>query len=138
METYVEALDGDIVLKFKKFHVEEGENEISFSVQQNFIYSFSNAVSEAHASDRGKSVIYLIIGELLVPSLTGKDMLLDSDGKIRMQYVVSDPDPDFWDGRRVTMAVVLIASKTVVFVALCFICESGGMVGYQAAIVILQ
>ena len=36
MENSVEDLDVDIVIKFKKFLVEEGENKIS--VSQNFIY----------------------------------------------------------------------------------------------------
>ena len=46
-----------------------------------------------------KSVIGLITGEVPAPPPTGNDVLidsdilLDSDGKIRMQYAVSDPDP---------------------------------------------
>ena len=42
MNTYVEAIDDDIVLKFKKFLVEEGGNETSVSGPHNFIYVFSD------------------------------------------------------------------------------------------------
>ena len=48
MYASVEAVDGDIVLKFKKFPVEEGENEISVSGPQKFIYAFSDTVGEGH------------------------------------------------------------------------------------------
>ena len=41
-----------------------------------------------------KSVICLSTGEVPAPPETGNDILLGSDGKIQMQYVVSDPDPD--------------------------------------------
>ena len=44
MDASVEAVDVDIVLKFKKFLVEEGGNEISFSGTQNSIYAFSDTV----------------------------------------------------------------------------------------------
>ena len=56
MEASIEYIDGDIVLKFKKFLVEEGENEISFS--QNFIYSYSDTVGEF-------SNLYLILNLIL-------------------------------------------------------------------------
>ena len=39
------------------------------------------------------------------------DILLDSDGKIWMQYVVSDPDPDVGYGTSKTMGVTLTASE---------------------------
>ena len=56
MDTSVEAVDGDIVLKFKKFLVEEGENEISAS--QKFIYAFDDTVGES-------SMLYLILTLML-------------------------------------------------------------------------
>ena len=46
MDASVEAVDGDIVLKFKKFLVEEVENETSVSGTQNFIYTISDTVGE--------------------------------------------------------------------------------------------
>ena len=61
-------------------------------------------------------------------------MLIDSDGKIQMHYVVSDTDPDVGYGTRGTMAVTLTASETVGFVAIGFPDESGGMVGSQAVV----
>ena len=90
----VEAVDGDIVLKLNNFLVEEGGNEISVSGPQNFIYEFSDTFGEVHGSNRGKSVIGLSTGELPAPIATGNDILMDSYVKIRMQYVVSYPDPD--------------------------------------------
>ena len=54
----------------------------------------------------------LSTGELPVPSETGNDILLDSYGKNRMQYVVSDIDPDVGDGTRGTMYVNLTESDT--------------------------
>ena len=65
-------------------------------------------------------------------------MLIDSDGKIQMHYVVSDTDPDVGYGTRGTMAVTLTASDTAGFVALGFLDESGGMVGAQAVLGIPQ
>ena len=52
MDASVDALDGDILLKFKNFLVEEGENEIS--VSKNFIYTFDDTVGEGHVSKRDK------------------------------------------------------------------------------------
>ena len=98
MDASAEAVDGDILLKFKKFLVEEGENEISVSGPQNFIFVFVDTVGEGHGSNRGKAVIGLSTGEVLAPSATGNDILLDSDVKIWMQCVVSDHDPDAVDG----------------------------------------
>ena len=46
MDDSVEVVDGNIVLKFKKFLVEKGENEISAS--QNSIYTFYDTVGEGH------------------------------------------------------------------------------------------
>ena len=77
MDTYVEAVDGDILIKFKKFLVEEGENEISFI--QNIIYEFSDTDGEVHVSNRGEAVIDLSTGEVPVLTTTGNDILLDSD-----------------------------------------------------------
>ena len=37
-------------------------------------------------------MIGLSIGEVPVPPATGHDILLNSDGKIQMQYIVSDTD----------------------------------------------
>ena len=58
----VEAVDGDIVLKFKKFLVEEGGNDIIVDGLQNFIYAFADTVGEGHGSNRGKAVINLSSG----------------------------------------------------------------------------
>ena len=77
MDTYVEAVDGDILIKFKKFLVEEGENKISFI--QNIIYEFSDTDGEVHVSNRGEAVIDLSTGEVPVLTTTGNDILLDSD-----------------------------------------------------------
>ena len=61
-------------------------------------------------------MIDLSTGEVPAPPATGNNILLDSDilrdsdGKIRMQYVVSDPDPDVGVGTRGTMGVTLTAS----------------------------
>ena len=44
MNAYIEAVDGDTLLKFKKFPAEEGGDEISAS--QNFIYVFSGAIGK--------------------------------------------------------------------------------------------
>ena len=62
MDTSIEAVDGDIVLKFNKFLVEERENEISFSGPQNFIYGFFESVGEGHGSNRSKYVINISSG----------------------------------------------------------------------------
>ena len=74
------------------------ENKII--VSQNFIYAFAKTVGEGHGLNKGKTVIEIITGEVPVAPATGNDILIDnfillySDGKIRMQYDVSDPDPD--------------------------------------------
>ena len=44
MDTSVEAVDGDIVLKFNKFLVEERGGEISVSGPHNFVYAFSDTI----------------------------------------------------------------------------------------------
>ena len=60
-------------------------------------------------------MINLSTGEVPAPSETGNailldsEILLDSDGKIWMQYDVSDPDPDVGDGTQKTMGVTLTA-----------------------------
>ena len=46
MDSFVEAVDGDIILKFKNFLVEEGGIEI-ISIQ-NFIYEFSYTVGKGN------------------------------------------------------------------------------------------
>ena len=65
-----------------------------------------------------------------IPS-TGNDILIDSDRKIRMQYVVSNPDPDVGDGTRGTMDVTLTESDTLGFLTPGFPDESGVMFGAQ-------
>ena len=62
-------------------------------------------------------MIYLSTGEVPVPPATGNDILIesdiliDSDGGIQMQYVVSDPDHDVGDGTREIMGVALTTSN---------------------------
>ena len=73
-----------------------------------------------------------------MPPETSNDILLDSDRKIWMQYVVSDPDPGVGDGIRETMAVTLVTSNTSVFVYLGLPDESGDMVGSQSVVGIPQ
>ena len=53
----VEALNVDIVLKFKKLLVEEGGNDIISDGPQNLMYEFSYTVGEGLGSNRSKSVI---------------------------------------------------------------------------------
>ena len=62
MDDYVEAVDGDIVLNFKKSLVEEWGNDIFVDVPQNFIYAFSDTVGELHSSNREKNVINISLG----------------------------------------------------------------------------
>ena len=38
------------------------------------------------------------MGEVQVSPENWNDIILESDGNIRMQYVVYDPDPDVGDG----------------------------------------
>ena len=57
MDGYVEAVDGGIVIKFKKFLVEEGGNRIIVDGHHNFIYEFYDTVGEGYGSNRGKSII---------------------------------------------------------------------------------
>ena len=83
-------------------------------------------------------MIDLSTGEVPAPTATGNTTLIYSDGKIRMQYVVSDPDPDVGDGTRVTLDINLAASNTSGFLDLGFPDESGGMVVAQAVLVIPQ
>ena len=83
-------------------------------------------------------MVDLSTGEVPAPSEIGNDILLYSDGKIRMQNVVSDPEPDAGDGTRGTMAVTLTASDTSGFVALGFPAKSGGMFGDKAVVGIPQ
>ena len=62
-------------------------------------------------------MIDLSTGEVPSPPATGNDIpldsdiLLDSDGKIRMQYVVSDPDPDVGDETRENVGVTFTAGE---------------------------
>ena len=62
-----------------------------------------------------------------VPALaaTGNDVLLDSEFKMLMQYVVFDPDSDVGYGKRGTISVTLTASDTSGFVALGISGEQG-------------
>ena len=46
MDSSVESVDVDIVLKFNKFLVEEGVNDIIVDGPQNFIYELSDTVGE--------------------------------------------------------------------------------------------
>ena len=77
-------------------------------------------------------------GEVPEPQETGDNILLDSDGKIWIQCVVSDIDTDVGGGTRVTMSVTLTASNTSGSMSLVFPDESGGMVEAQAAVCISQ
>ena len=76
-------------------------------------------------------MIELITGEAKVTPETGNDILLDSDRKNWMRYVVSYTEPDVRDGIRGNMDVTLTESNTLVFVFLGLPDESGGMVGSQ-------
>ena len=98
MDDSVEAVDGELVLKLKRFLLEEGGNEIIVSGPQKFIYSLSDTVSKGHGSNRSISVIGLGTGELTETPETGNDILIDIYGKIRIQYVVYDPEPDVRHG----------------------------------------
>ena len=62
MDASLEAVYGEIVLKFKNFLLEEGGNEIIAGIPQNFIYEFSNTVGLVHGSNMGKYVINIILG----------------------------------------------------------------------------
>ena len=76
----------------------------------------------------------LSTGEVTEPPTNGKDILNDSDGKIRMQYVISDTNTDVGDGTKGTMDVTLTAIDTPGFLDPGFLADSGGMVGAQATI----
>ena len=62
MYASVEAVYGYTVIKFKKFLVKEGVNDIIVDGPQNFIYAFSDTVGEVHGSNRGKAVINISSG----------------------------------------------------------------------------
>ena len=62
MDSSVEAVDSDIVIKLKKFLVEEGENDNIVDGPQNFIYAFADTVGEGYGPKRGKAVINLSSG----------------------------------------------------------------------------
>ena len=81
---------GDILLKFKKFLVEEGENDISVSGPHKFIYEFAYNVGAGHGSNKGNSVIDLITVEVPAAPETGNDILINSDVKIgcSMLYMI--------------------------------------------------
>ena len=81
-------------------------------------------------------MIEIIPEKLPVPPTTGNDTLLDSGGKMWIQYFVSDPDLNVGDRIQGTMTVTLIASNTTGFVYLGFPDDSGGMVGAQAVLYI--
>ena len=73
-------------------------------------------------------MIDLSTGEVPSAAESGNDILIDSDVKIRMQYVVSDTDPDVGYGTRETMGVTLTASNKGGLVGLGFPDESGVIV----------
>ena len=79
-------------------------------------------------------MIDLSTGEVPAPPETRNYILLDSDGKIWMQYIVSDIETDVVYGKRGTMAFNLTTSETSGFEDPDFLGESGGMVGYQAIV----
>ena len=142
MDASVEALYGEILLKFKKFVLEEGGNEIS--VSQNFIHAFSDTVGELHGSNRCNTVIGLSTVEVPAPPATDNDILLDSDipldsdQKTQIQHVVYDTDPDFGDSTLETMGDTLNGSDKGGGVYLGFPGESGCVVGSQAVVGIHQ
>ena len=72
------------------------------------------------------------MGEVQVSPENWNDIILESDGNIRMQYVVYDPDPDVGYGTWGSMYVTLTESDTSGFVDLGFPDDSGGMVVSQA------
>ena len=116
----------------------EGENKISFSGPHNSNYAFDDTVGYGHGSNRGISVIDISTRTVPAPSANGNDIILDSDGKNWMHYVVYDPDLDVKDFTRGTMAVILTARDTARFMALGFPDESGGMIGAQAVVGITE
>ena len=75
---------------------------------------------------------------MLALRATGNDVLLESDGKICMQYILSDPDTDVGDGTQGTMSVTLTAIETSWFGALGFPNDSGGLVEASAVVDIPQ
>ena len=83
-------------------------------------------------------MIGLGTGELRETPETGNDILIDIYGKIRIQYVVYDPEPDVRHGEWGTMDVTLSASDASGFVDLGLYDESRGMVGAQSIVGIPQ
>ena len=70
--------------------------------------------------------------------LLDSDIILDSNGKIRMHYVVSYPEPDVGNGTQETMGVTLTSRVKRGVVDPGLPDESGGMVGSQDIVVIPQ
>ena len=62
MYASVDALYVYTVMKFKKFLVEEGINDIIVDGPQNFIHAFSDTDGKVHGSNRGKAVINISLG----------------------------------------------------------------------------
>ena len=62
MDDSVEALNSDIVLKFKKFLVEQVENDIIVYGPQNLIYELFGTFGKGHGSNIEKAVINNISG----------------------------------------------------------------------------
>ena len=62
MDASVEAAYGDIVLKFKKFLVEDWGNYIIVDSPHRFIYEFAYTFDEGHGSNRGKDIININLG----------------------------------------------------------------------------
>ena len=61
MDASFEAVDGDIVLNFKKCLLEEGVNYVIFNGPQNFKQSFSDTDGEGRGSKSEKAVINIIL-----------------------------------------------------------------------------
>ena len=62
MDASVEAADGDIVLKFNSFLVQECGNYIIVYGTHIFIYAFAYTVDEGNVSNSGKYIINLNLG----------------------------------------------------------------------------
>ena len=60
MYASVKDVDSDIVPRFNKFLVKEGENDIIVDGTHKFIYVFAYTVDEGHGSNRGKAAINII------------------------------------------------------------------------------
>ena len=59
MDDSIEAVYGNIVIKFRKFLVEKGVNVIIVDGYYNLIYAFADTVGEVHGSNCGKMLLIL-------------------------------------------------------------------------------